>query len=134
MTRSRSFPRSRQAVRRRRAERRGRHAENWAALWLQLKGYRILARRYRSGMGEIDVIARRGGVVAFVEVKHRPKGELSVDAVTYRAQQRIAKSAAAWTSRVGLSDTFEQRFDIVLVSRWGRVRHIRDAWRGDDVL
>ena len=120
--------------RRRAAERRGRLAEGWAAFWLQLKGYRLLARRYRTGAGEIDLIARRGGVIAFIEVKQRPAGRADVFAVTLRTQRRIVQAAHAWTQAAGLGHEWEQRFDIALVSPWGRVRHIREAWRADEVM
>ncbi len=68
-------------VKRRRAEKRGHAAEYWAALYLMLKGYRILALRYRTPLGEIDLIARRKDVVAFIEVKARRSENGAVDAV-----------------------------------------------------
>ena len=56
---------------RRNAERRGRRSEALSALWLQLRGWRILDQRARTGVGELDLVARRGPVLAFIEVKHR---------------------------------------------------------------
>ena len=74
---------------RRRAERRGRRGEWLAAAALLLKGYAILERRYTSPMGEIDLIARRGRTLVFIEVKARATLDDAVTAVTYTARQRI---------------------------------------------
>ena len=81
---------------RRLAERRGRRAETLAAWYLRLKGYRILARRYRTPVGEIDLIARRGRLVAFVEVKQRPSDAEGAEAITATSRRRIARAASAW--------------------------------------
>ncbi|MEL7453164.1 MAG: YraN family protein, partial [Pseudomonadota bacterium] len=81
------------------AERRGRRGETLAALALQLKGYAILARRVRTPSGEIDLIARRGNLVAFVEVKARPDLMAALEAVTPRAQARICRTAELWMAR-----------------------------------
>ena len=82
---------------RRLAERRGRRAETLAAWYLRLKGYRILARRYRTPVGEIDLIVRRGRLVAFVEVKRRPTEAEAAEAVT-----RPAAGASPAPPRPGL--------------------------------
>lgn len=82
--------------RRRLAERRGRRAEWLAALALMLKGYRILARRYKSPTGEIDLIAVRGRRLAFVEVKQRNTGDDAQWAISARQAERVGRSAEAW--------------------------------------
>ncbi len=107
---------------RRAAEQRGRRAE-LAAVWLlRLKGYRIVARRYRPPVGEIDLIARRGGVIAFVEVKSRPTLAEAVEAVTPTGRQRIARAASLWLARNPAAAELTLRFDAVLLApaRWPR--------------
>ena len=106
---------------RRNRERRGRRAESLAALALRLKGYGVLARRLRTPSGEIDLVVRRGGTVAFVEVKARP-------AVAHRQKQRIARAAAHYLAANPRFAGLTHRFDVVLVAprRWPR--HIINAW------
>lgn len=106
---------AREAIAKRRAYRRGHIAEYWAALYLMLKGYRILALRYRTASGEIDLIARRKDVVAFIEVKARVTESGAVDAVSYTAQQRIRAAADIWLSRRKDAAHLSMRFDIVAV-------------------
>ena len=77
------------ALRRRKALRRGRTSEYVAALFLMLKGYRIAALRYRTKLGEIDIVARKGDLAVFVEVKARRDEAGAVDAVSFAAQRRI---------------------------------------------
>lgn len=116
---------------RRRAERRGRWSEGLAALALQMKGYRILARRVRTDRGEVDLIARRGHVLAFIEVKARASYPQAIEAVTQRAWQRIARAAEAWASARPALAGLDWRYDIVAVCPWRWPRHARDAWRQD---
>lgn len=114
---------------RRAAERRGHGAERWAAWALRLKGYRILAVRHRTKLGEIDVIARRGDLVAIVEVKARPTLEAAMEAVDARSQRRIAAAADLWLTHRPDHARISLRFDIVAVlpRRWPV--HVPDAWR-----
>lgn len=116
--------------RKRSAERRGRQSENWAALLLMLKGYRILGRRVRNPMGEIDLIAQSpSGIVCFVEVKARRAHDDALESLGARQQARIARAAAFYLAgRPGLTRK-GQRFDTVIVSERGWPRHIRDSWR-----
>jgi putative endonuclease len=83
----------------RRNERRGRFAESLALASLRLKGYRLLARRFKSGPGEVDLIMRRGEVTAFIEVKVRGTADLAVEAVTQYQSRRIAAAARVWMAR-----------------------------------
>ncbi|TVR97926.1 MAG: YraN family protein [Rhodospirillales bacterium] len=112
---------------RRRAWQFGRWGEAVSAGLLRLKGYQILARGYRAGVGEIDLVARRGRLVAFVEVKARqaPAGEV----LSARQQQRIMRAAGAFMAAHPHLASCDQRFDLVLVTRWGLPRHCPDAWR-----
>jgi len=108
---------------------RGRRAE-WLAAWcLRLKGYRILARGFRVKVGEVDLIARRGGVLALVEVKARPSIEEAVEAIGPRQRRRIQRAAEAFLQRNAGLAKFDVRFDVVLIvpGRWPR--HVPDAWR-----
>ncbi len=100
-----------------------------AAALLRLKGYRILARDYRAGVGELDIVARRGRLLAVVEVKRRPDMAAALAAVTARQQRRIARAAQAFlASHMGLGD-LDIRFDVIVVRPHRPPRHIKDAWR-----
>lgn len=114
---------------RKQAERRGQRAERLAALYLGLKGYRILARQVRTPMGEIDLIAHRRGIVAFIEVKTRSHIDAAVSAVTPQAWQRISRAADYWMARHPTFNAAGWRYDIIAMSprRWPQ--HLRDAWR-----
>lgn len=117
------------------SERRGLRAEIFAAWALRLKGYRVLARRVRpprgSGAGEIDLVVRRGDIVAFVEIKARPSHAAGLYAILPQQQRRLMR-AAEWfiKSHPGLSGC-GLRFDAVVVRprRWPV--HLPDAWRAD---
>jgi putative endonuclease len=110
-------------------ERAGRLAETVAAWLLRLEGYRILARRYATPVGEIDLVARRGDLVLFVEVKHRPRPSLALEALLPQQQRRIAR-AATWflQHRPSLSGC-AVRFDLVATAPWRLPRHVPDIWR-----
>jgi putative endonuclease len=107
------------------------HRGEWLAAWaLRLKGYRILAVRHRTRLGEIDLVARRGDTVAIVEVKARASLEAAMDAVGPVAQRRIENAADLWLARQRDHARLSLRFDIVAVlpRRWPV--HVKDAWRG----
>lgn len=118
--------------RRQKAEKRGHLAESLAAFSLRLRGYRVLERRYRSRSGEIDLIVRRGDIIAFVEVKARGAEGLAIDAVPAGTQRRIRNAADSWIAgqhaRGRDLSRFSYRFDIVAVlpGRWPR--HFPDAF------
>ncbi len=120
-------------ARRRAAEKRGRRSESLAAILLRLKFYRILGRRVRTPLGEIDLIARAPtGVVCFIEVKARAYDMHTADALGRRQQARIARAAQLYlASRPGLAPK-GLRFDVVSVIPGRLPRHLRDAWRADD--
>ncbi len=110
--------------RRRRAESRGRRAELVAAWFLRMKLYRILARRYRTPAGEIDLVAKRGRTIAFVEVKQRPSEAAGLDAVTARTRRRISRAAALWVAAHPAAAGCELRFDIVVALPRRLPRHV----------
>ncbi len=119
---------AREAHSKRRAERRGHIAEYWAALYLLVKGYRILALRYRTKVGEIDIIARKKDIVAFIEVKARASETGAVDAVSYTSQHRIRAAADVWLSRRKDASALSHRFDIVAVLPRRMPKHFIDAF------
>lgn len=113
------------------AERRGRRAETLAALWLSLKGYRILGRRVRLRSGEVDIIAQRGGVLAMVEVKARPTIEEGFAALDPRGLGRIVRAGEAWAAARPAAAALDLRFDLVIIRPWRAPFHVRDAWRDE---
>lgn len=112
---------------RRQHERRGRLAELLAAALLCLKGYRILARRYRSRAGEIDLIAVRGRRLAFVEVKHRQSIEAAEAAKTRGQAQRMARAAEQWVWRHPAYRSHEIGLDALLLVPGRIPRHQPNA-------
>lgn len=117
------------AASRRQRERSGRRAETAAALWLQLKGYRILDRRARMPACEIDLIARKGRSLVFVEVKSRRNFEAALESVTPQLRTRLEQAANQWVSRRHNYSQHLWRFDVVLLVPGRMPRHMRDAWR-----
>lgn len=118
-------------VRRRRAERRGRVAE-WLSLWhLRVRGWRIVARGWRCPAGEIDIIARRGRVLAIIEVKSRGDVGMAATALAPRQRRRIARAAEAFLGVRPDLGGLDLRFDLMLVARRRLPRHWPGAWRAD---
>lgn len=109
----------------------GRFAEALAAWSLRLRGYRIVARRYRTPLGEIDLIVQRGRLLAFVEVKARGTLEQGLAALSLRQQQRTARAAEVFLMHHPNYAEHTLRFDLVAVRRWRWPRHLADAWRLD---
>jgi len=114
--------------RRRKAERLGHWAEHAAAWLLRCKGYRIIARRARTPQGEIDLIAARGRVIAFVEVKARPSHDEALEAVTPRQARRIVDAAHAWLAGNDHGADHDCRFDIITVSPYLWPKHLANAF------
>lgn len=114
----------------RRAERRGRRGELIASLMLLVKGYRILGRRVRTPLGEIDLVAQTpGGVVCFIEVKARDTVEGGVEALLPRQRARIARAAETFLAQKPYLKPRAVRFDTITVPRRRLPRHFPDAWR-----
>lgn len=110
------------------AFRTGLSAESRAAAYLIAKGYRILARRFRTPYGEIDLVARRRNLIAFVEVKARASLDEAAWAVTPRQQQRIVNAAQAWLMAHPEHAEFEMRFDAMLIAPMSLPRHLLAAF------
>jgi putative endonuclease len=106
----------------------GLSAESRAAAYLVAKGYRIVARRFKSPVGEIDIVARRRGVLVFVEVKARPTLDGAAESLLPRQQQRIAAAACAWNAAHPEDGESDIRFDAVLVAPGTIPRHIPAAF------
>src|SRR2546421_6522491 len=102
----------------------GLSAESRAAAFLIAKGYRIVARRWRSPVGEIDIVARRRGTLVFVEVKARERLDDAAEAVIGRQQRRIIAAAEAWLARHPGGLQCDIPFDGVLVAPKSPPRHI----------
>jgi putative endonuclease len=110
------------------AFRTGLSAESRAAAYLMAKGYRILARRFRTPHGEIDLVARRRSLLAFVEVKARATLDEAAFAVTPRQQLRIINAAQAWLVAHPEHAEFELRFDAILIAPRSLPRHVLAAF------
>ncbi len=93
-----------------------------------LKGYRIVALRHRTKLGEIDIIARKRDLAVFVEVKARRDEMGAIDAVSYSAQKRIRDASDLWLSRQPDYSRLSQRYDIVAVMPGRLPRHFPDAF------
>ncbi len=114
---------------RQRAERGGRRAERLAAWWLRLKGWRILAVRARTPVGEVDLVARRGRTLAFVEVKARATEADAALALDDWRLRRVARAAEALAPRYARGgDTIRIDALFIVPRRWPR--HLADVWRG----
>ncbi len=119
-------------IRQQAAEANGRRSEILAALWLTLKFYRVLGRRVKSHLGELDLVALSpSGTLCFVEVKARAFETAAAEAVTFRQRARIARAAALYLGARPKLRHKAVRFDAILVvpRRWPR--HLKDAWRPD---
>ena len=118
------------AADRRRAHGKGHRGEWLAALALMLKGYRILARRFRTRLGEVDLIAKRGDVIAIVEVKARPSLAEAMEAITPTAQRRIEAAGDLWLARQPDHGRLSVRYDLVAVlpRRWPV--HVENVFQG----
>jgi putative endonuclease len=110
------------------AFRMGLSAETRAAAFLMAKGYRILAKRFRTPYGEIDIVARKRNLIAFIEVKARANLDDAAYAVTPRQQQRIIDAAQGWLMAHPEHAEFELRFDAILIAPRRLPRHLLAAF------
>lgn len=105
-------------------------AERWAALYLMCKGYRILASRYKTPLGEIDLVARKGNALIFIEVKARSHRTVGLEAVSSQSWERIARAAAHFHARyAGAGQCTGWRYDLVVVTKWRLPYHQPDTYR-----
>ena len=115
----------------RRAFQRG-HLAELLCLWhLRLRGWRVLARRFRVPSGEVDLIARRGRVLAAIEVKARPNIAAAAESISPRQRRRIARALAHFLATRPDLARLDVRFDVMLVTPRRLPRHLVDAWRSE---
>ena len=114
------------------AEEAGRTAEIVALWFLRLKGYRLLAHRYKSPQGEIDLVMRKGDTTAFIEVKARATIDAAITSVTPYQSKRISAAARSFMGQDRKAAMQFCRFDIVAVTPYHLPRHIENAFYGDD--
>ncbi len=114
---------------RQRAERDGRRAETIAAWWLRLKGWRILGQRVRTPVGEVDLVARRGRTLAFIEVKARAGEAAAAMALDEFRLRRVARAAEALVTRYGRPDD-TIRIDAMFILPGRLPRHLVNVWHG----
>lgn len=112
---------------------RGLSAEALCRFALRLKFYRIIASRYKSPLGEVDIIAARGKQVALIEVKARASERAAIESISQRQQERLSRAANDFLARHPHYITHNLRFDVMLVApkRWPV--HIQDAWRPERI-
>lgn len=121
---------SRSASDRMKAHRRGHRGEWLAAAALMAKGFRIVARRYKTKLGEIDLIARRGDLVLIVEVKARPTLISAMEAIGRESERRIEGAADLWLGRQRDHGRLSLRFDMVAVLPWRWPVHVENVFQG----
>lgn len=114
--------------RRKRAERHGRRGEWIAALYLWLTGWRVVGQRVKTRKGEVDIVARRGRTVCFVEVKWRASQAELATAIDERRLRRVADAAQLIASRYARPGD-DQRIDVILITPWVWPRRIVNAWQ-----
>ncbi len=112
------------------ARRAGRQGEVWAAVWLMAKGYRILGFRLRTPQGEIDLLAKRGNVLAVVEVKRRTAIEIALETVSPEQRERLRRAGGAVAAARPSLRGCDIRLDLVALAPGRLPRHIPDAWKG----
>ena len=114
---------------RRAAYRHGHLAEAVAAGLLMAKGFRLLARRYKTPLGEIDLIVKRGRLIVFVEVKARATQREGLESVGRMSERRIVGAADLWLAKHPDAAGLDLRYDMVVVSPWRLPLHLPDAFR-----
>lgn len=114
--------------RRLQAYRKGHRAELFAAFALMLKGYRIVSKRFKTPVGEVDLIGRKGDLVIFVEVKARQTEQASLDSISISAQNRISNAGNWWLSQQKDAANLSWRFDVIAVQPWRWPVHFENVW------
>ena len=124
-----SKPSDTSEMRKKYAVRKGRLAEWRARLALMFTGHRILASNYRTPVGEIDIIAKRGDAIRFIEVKARDSLEQAAEAVSARQRTRIQRAAEYFLMQTPVWQRCTIRFDVCLAVGPWRLKWLNDAWR-----
>lgn len=118
---------------RRKSQQWGLKAESLCAAFLMLKFYRILARRFKTPVGEVDIIAMRGRSLVFVEVKARRDAGALAEAVSPQNRQRVTRAAQYFLSRNPRFQEYDMRFDVMLVGGGFWPAHKKNAWQLDEL-
>ncbi len=113
------------------AEKWGRFAEQYAILYLTLKGYQLIAHRSRTKFGELDLIMKKKECLVFFEIKARKNKKQITETLSYRQKVRILNSAKYWLSMRPSLTSFFIRFDAIFVSKWGWITHVSNAFQLD---
>jgi putative endonuclease len=108
----------------------GRRAEVWAAVWLMAKGYRILGFRLKTPQAEIDLLAKRGRILAVVEVKSRTSLEVALETVSFDQRDRLRRAGAALAANRPPLAACAVRLDLLALAPGRLPMHIPDAWKG----
>lgn len=104
-------------------------AELVASIWIMLKGYRILSRRFKTPVGEIDLIAKRGKTIVFIEVKKRADVGDALAAISPENASRVRRAAQWWLKgNARIADKCDIRFDAVALANYARPQHIPNAF------
>ena len=111
------------------ARRRGKRAETWAKWWLRIHGYKVVAQNFKTAEGEIDLIATRGGVLSFIEVKMRSDINDAFYAISSGQQKRIERAAEHFLKKYPKFSSSDIRFDAFVSSGGFKGKLIIDAWR-----
>lgn len=119
------------AARGRAARRRGYLAEAWAVLYLRLCGYHVIERNWRSKLGEIDVLARKGRTLCLIEVKTRADAGLAGGALLHDQRRRLLRALGHYLKARPHLAELDLRCDVVAIGRFGWPVHLKDAWRAD---
>ena len=114
---------------RKQAETFGRRGENIAAWWLRLQGWRIVGTRVRTPRGEVDLVARRGKTLAFIEVKARARDFDLAHAIDHPRLKRVAAAAEILYPRYA-KGAENVRIDVILVAPWRLPHHLVGVWHG----
>ena len=93
----------------------------------------MIARRLRTRAGEIDIVAKRGGLIVFIEVKARPDLATAMAAIGPGQRRRLARAAEAFLASHATDVDYGVRFDVMLIRPWRRPVHVVDAWRPDNM-
>ena len=112
------------------ADRRGRRAETIAAWWLRFQGFSIVAQRVKTPSGEVDLVARRGGTLLFVEVKARVSEDAGRRALEQHRLRRVGHAAETLAARFG-KDCTVVRIDAIIVRPWAWPLHLHGVWKGE---
>ena len=115
-------------MKRRSNHRNGILAEYLALAYLTLKGYRLVALRYKTPVGEIDIILRRGKTLVFAEVKARAKADDAAHAIHTKNQSRVVRASQQFLANHPEYQNYEVRFDAVLIAWYSRPRHLINAF------